>query len=534
MSEEQNLSQVLVTPEKNLPDITPAGDSESLDWRRAHPLSPLVRVWLLFLAVSYFLGVEIFEALAAHGWTLPQEDFGSVLGGFLQPLGVFALPAALMTFFLLALIPHAWSWYTTRYAIDRECIYLRRGVIFKTATEARLDRVQAIDIFQPFVGRLLGLAELKFEVADGSSTLLALRFLKRKDAESLRAQLLEQARILQGQTAESPAQVVAEVARASLLADPAEPPAPVTANRADASSPALARQQLKPGEEIQLAEVPLRRVLPALLLGEIMIPLYLIFGVLAIVALVLKVPFVFEEVVGSVGFIALVISLFGELNKSYGFRVSVTKDSLKLRYGLSSTTSQTVPLGRIQSVRITQPLVWSLLGWFRVTAVIAGYGSNPETGGGNSTRNVLLPVGTGQDLMRLMPYLITEHERGQMNGAQLQAALEGKGDAYGFIPNPPSTRWINWFTYRRNGFAETPAYLLVRSGFFVRKLRVIPREKIQGIRMIEGPLDRLFGVAQLDVGIASAGTLEQRVENLSVHNARALAGRLAQDAAQKL
>lgn len=503
----QNLPQTPLQTAQNLPDIAP--ESGQLDWKRAHPLSPLVRVWLLFIAICFFIGREFFEDFYDSGFAFtPSAENQNPT--FLQSVfGPFALPVLILAFFVLALIPHVWAWYTTRFAIDETKVYLRKGAIFRSSTDARLDKVQAIDIHQPLIARLLGLAELKFEVADGSSTLLAVQFLKKKDAEDLRVALLRQVQVLKTGGATLPSESLSQAA------------SPVVTE----SDAAVLPQQL--AQETPIFEIPVARNLLAVLMGSAILPLAFAAAVIGLLAWIFDGEFNAWSVFGSAGILGVLASVWGSLNSGHRFRASATDSALKLRYGLTSTTSQTVPLGRIQAISVSQPFFWRFLGWFKVTATIAGYGA-VKADDQKTTRNVLLPVGTGQELLDLMPYLIKNHEQGRIDGMQLKAALEGKGDYFGFVLNPRSTRWVNWFTWKRNGFALTPAYLLVRSGFLIRRLRVIPLDKVQSTQVIEGPIDRKLGVAQVDMGMVSGDLTSNRIENVSVENARYLAGLLVQ------
>ncbi len=49
----------------------------------------------------------------------------------------------------------------------------------------------------------------------------------------------------------------------------------------------------------------------------------------------------------------------------FGFTVAEARDGLRLRFGLTSHRSQTVPPGRVQAVRIERPLLWRPWGWGR-------------------------------------------------------------------------------------------------------------------------------------------------------------------------
>src|SRR5690606_29569525 len=96
------------------------------------------------------------------------------------------------------------AWRMTRYAIDADAVYLQTGVLFRQQRTARLDRVQAIDVVQPLLARILGLAELKIEVAGGSDSAVRLAFLKDDAAQELRNQLLARAAGVDFGTEEQP------------------------------------------------------------------------------------------------------------------------------------------------------------------------------------------------------------------------------------------------------------------------------------------------------------------------------------------
>ena len=58
---------------------------------------------------------------------------------------------------------------------------------------ASLAAGQAVDVVQPILARLLGLSELKLEVAGGPGSAVSLAFLKEEEADALRAELLARA-----------------------------------------------------------------------------------------------------------------------------------------------------------------------------------------------------------------------------------------------------------------------------------------------------------------------------------------------------
>ncbi len=113
--------------------------------KRLSPLTPLVRSFVLVVAV------------AASSW----DD---LLRGSLGPL------ALVMLALLLAGAAYGTaSWLRTRYWIEAGELRVDTGVISRQSRRIRVDRLQGIDIVQPFVARLFGLAELKMDVAGGGA-----------------------------------------------------------------------------------------------------------------------------------------------------------------------------------------------------------------------------------------------------------------------------------------------------------------------------------------------------------------------------
>ncbi|HLL62492.1 MAG TPA: PH domain-containing protein, partial [Propionibacteriaceae bacterium] len=166
-------------PELAVPGAPPVKKTE-----RPHPLTPLIRGWLVFLAfVVYFL-----RDLVPDGSNddLDVRD----LGWILPIVGAVVVIAAVAGFF---------TWYFTRFVIDDEELRIETGWVFKTSKKIPFERLQSVDIIQPLAARIFGLAELRLEAGAGDST-TKLRYLTRRQSSRLRDYLLarahgEQARI---------------------------------------------------------------------------------------------------------------------------------------------------------------------------------------------------------------------------------------------------------------------------------------------------------------------------------------------------
>jgi putative membrane protein len=388
------------------------GGPPPAEFRHLHPLTPLARGWTVLAVVgaivlSQFLG----EAEAREAWWLW--------------IIVASLPVAVA--YGVA------SWAFTRYAIVGGDLRIETGLLFRRSRVVDLDRLESIDVVQPLVPRLLGLAELRLEVAGGSSTEAPLAYLAVADARVLKDRLL-----------------------AVRVGTPAREAAP---------------------EARVLARVPVDRLVVASLLSGAWLASVVGAGVLVLDVLLgggavfgLFLPAVFGVVRGVRSFLA-----------DFDFTVAESSDGIHITRGLIDTTSQTLAEGRIQAVRVTQPLLWRPFGWVKVGVTVAGYA--PRSDGQVATTSTLLPVAPRAEaewlLRRVVPGLDAS-----------RVAL---------APAPPRARWIWPVTYSGLGISVTDELAFSREGLLGRELSAMPLAKPQSIRLEQGPLQRRLGLATVHI-----------------------------------
>jgi membrane protein YdbS with pleckstrin-like domain len=80
--------------------------------------------------------------------------------------------------------------------------------------------------------------------------------------------------------------------------------------------------------------------------------------------------------------------------------------------------------------------------------------------------------------------------------------------------------------YRSWRYAERDEDLLVQRGLLVRKVTVVPYGRMQFIDLTAGPVDRIFGLATVQLHTAAAAT-DARVPGLARPEAERLRDRLA-------
>ncbi len=496
-----------------------------LDWRRAHVLSPFVNAWLVIFVFLFTIGREFFEIGSREEREIPDfsqvPDLPGVLKVF-ENFGALWLPALLIVSFTLLLIPYYLSWYSYFFAVDNRNVYVRSGILSKTERKARLDRVQSIDINRSLMARLLGLAELKFDVADGSDSALSVRFLKYKDARELRARLLSQVRTLQHGSDQEYERPATSVPDAETM---------FVSQQGHDSRRERLREHLvtnlgagaTDADETPVLKVPVSR-----LIASVFLSFTTIVGVAGLLVFA-GISFftgasLFNMFFANFALVAGVASaLWKKFNTGYNFRLSTSPNGLKTRYGFTDTTTQTVPEGRVQAITVSQPLLWRLKGWYQVQVSLAGKDDLDSLFAG-----YLLPVGTADELAQVLPLVVPGVGSGGADASALHAGLVGSGAAGGFTVSPQRARVFNWFTYKRNGFALLPALLMIRGGWANRHLTIVPHSKIQGLHLSQGSLARRRALAHVHVDVAGHSGTAAEVSNADASVARALFVRQAQ------
>jgi putative membrane protein len=440
-------------------------------WHRVHPLTPAVHSWQA-LVVLIVIGVQDVGQNALRQAGGVGADSGPDASWLRVALPI-VLGVAVVVAGLLVL-----SWRFTRYRVTAEALELRHGVVVRRQRRARLDRLQAVDMVQPLVARIFGLARLKLEVAGGAGSSIELSYLTDTQARQLRNHLLAAAAGLEYET-------------------PHAPEAP----------------------ERPVAEVPVERLVASILLdGGVLIGVVVGAGAILLGLLTAGVGAAAGVLPIGVGLVTFIWRRFAG---AFGFTVMVSPDGLRLRHGLLEHRAQTVPPGRVQAVRLSQPLLWRIPGWWRVVVNVAGYAGR---GDNQHTENELLPVGTREQAVGLLALVLPDLgvEEGEDALAVVLAGLDGDSRRPdGYLPAPRKAFWVDPVAWRRTGVRVTHEALLVRRGRLRRHLDVVPHARTQSCAVTQGPLQRALGVASLQVH-STRGPIDPVVPHLRVADAARL------------
>ncbi len=495
--------------------------TDGLTWSRLHPVTPLVRGWTVVAAVILILGQQGFEIFGVGNGDDDGPSFDVASMWWVALLGIVAI--ALVAFGCMYL-----AWRKTSYAIGETDVHLRKGVLFRQQRHARLDRLQAVDIRQPVVARLCGLAELRIEVAGGVDATIVIGFLREEEARQLRAELLARAA---GVKAGARQAAAIDAAQEEGTRHPArsgaesQDPGLTPAHEAPVA-PDLVPVLAEEAPEQELYVVPPGRLVMSLLRSPAMwIALAVVLAVV-VVAIALREPSV--VVSGAPAVLAVGSLLFNRFAGEFNFRAALSPDGIRVRRGLLETRAQTIPPGRVQAISLIQGPLWRGPDWWRVRVNVAGY----QSADGQGTESVLLPVGTRADaltaLWLVLPDLgvdeplplLDEGLTGIVPRDGSPATRPDGGPAQ--FHNAPRRAWIvDPLAWRRDAYAVTSRALLLRRGRLVRRLDVVPHERMQSVAVEQGPLQRRLRVATFTVH-STPGSIAPQVPHLDEADARRL------------
>jgi putative membrane protein len=389
---------------------------------RLHPLSPIVRIGRSAIALGGVLAVgSISSRSGRHGDPALWIDVG-VVG--------------------LALLTGLASWVVTTWHVDGDSLQVSWGVIRRQTVRVPLSRVQAIDLVEPWLARLLGIAEVRVRTGGASHGDARLQYLALDDAARVRASLLALAHGLPETTPPPP-----------------EWPVVLVSNR--------------------------RLVASTVITGPFIASVLVVAAFVGVVASGLLSPAAIGAGGGSLG-----VSLLGLARNStrrlldeWGFQLAEAPDGLRLRCGLGSRVAETIPAGRIQAVRMLEPFWWRPLGWYRLELHLAGgVARESQQPVASSLRRALLPVGTREEAEHLLGRILPGHE----------VALHRP---------PRRAAWRAPFSYHWLGAGHSASYAVAAGGRVRKRTEWAPLGKIQSLRSVQGPLQRWLGLATVSLDI---------------------------------
>jgi len=501
----------------------PDGAVPELSLRRMHWFTVALQ-WVSSLSRSIIpLGVLYLQHRDRGGRLLP------IIGG-----GILLLTAVWSIASYLAM----------RYGLTADSLVVRSGVLRRQSRVIPFSRIQGVNVRQSALERVFGVAELRVETAtQGAEAEAVLSVLRWKDAQSLREQLVAER---QSAFDARPGAIPAPTAVGALVPDPA----PMIAA---AQTPVLVASVTV--EELMVAGGTSNNigVLIALLIsgcerfgssffdeltlpGGIGSPIEAFAAAMGNVWLLALLVFV---VVVPILFASWLVSVVGSVVRYYGFTLERVGQDLRRRHGLFSRVEASIPMARAQALRFRQSMLRRPFGRGELFVVSAG-----SVGKGD---------GTSGGLQHLMPIIRVEHVGSLVTevfpDANVDALLTSSAGSGAWRRAAPlswlrlackssfalllivgvlvawrgsawwSLAWLlpaAWLLagarWRARGLALVPGYVLVREGGIARTTVILPERKLQLIEVVQGPLQRLFGVATVQLTTAGSGGLASMVD----------------------
>ena len=483
-----------------------------------------------------------FSLLASLGASLRGMWGLFAAGGYFAVQGRWLLLLVTVGIFTIVSVGSAllrWSKFSFR--VGKREIRIDSGLLNRTHRSIPFDRIQDVTIEQGPLARTLGLARVRFETGGSAGS--------KEDDGSLAAIPLERA----GE--------IRDLVRAQRGLSPEAAPEAAQA------------------EEAPVFAMDLRRVLLA---GVFNFSLAVIGGLVGLTQTMgdaigfdpfedefweglfaagsplgdfIRQNAIFTAVAG-----ALVLVLIGlgtgvlrTLLRDYGFRLDRVATGLRRRRGLLTKTDVTLPAKRTQAVVVATGPVRERFGWSELKLQ-----SLAKEDGGKGD-HVVAPLAVDHDVNRILGAIewrplgrptwlrVSKAYVWALAAALVPLALMAMsllaifdwiaGDDPGrqadlqFVPAlllagllvTLATRWLAW---RRYAYALDGDRLLVRSGWWRRRVRILPVRNIQSVDYVQMIVDRWFGTAGLVIGVAGGGLTGHGIKALPAKTAREIRDQL--------
>lgn len=436
--------------------------SETVDVRRLHPLTPFFDL----LATARQFALPLVLALFAN------RDRGQL---------AFLLPTMLFT------AAGAAKWWRFTYTFDGTRLVIDEGIVTRKQRVVPIDRIQQVDMATTLRHRIFGVTVLKLETAGGATgSEVSLAVVSTEEAARLRSVLLPEGGRVASESA-LPTQV----------------------------QPATALLRLGPGR-LALAGVT----------GSELAVMFTI--LLSIGQLVDDLPAAFlldriddaatpADVTGFVVAGAVLVALWFALAasasvlKDGGYQLVRRGDQLAVSRGLLDRREASLPLYRVQVVRLQQAFVRRLLG--RSSLRIR-----------SSAGAIEVPLVTASEAVELLRIMVPGTDLSAVVGAppaaRRRSVLRRLSPA--LVPLVGSALWLERavpFTfvvfvlaavsgelaYRGLASGWSGGVVVSRSGGLRREVAIVPGAKAQSTRLRTSPLQRRAGLATLYVDVAASG-----------------------------
>ncbi|NUT00379.1 MAG: PH domain-containing protein [Sphingomonas sp.] len=419
-------------------------------------------------------------------------------------------------------------WRRFEFRVGENEIRIDSGILSRTHRSIPFDRIQDVDITQGPLARLLGLARVKFETGgSGGEEEGVLQAIRLERAEALRTLV----RSRRGRQAVAPAEAEAAAAE--------QPPIYAmdlkrlflagTFNFSLAVFAGLFGLTQTFGDVLGFDPFSRRFWLNLLSAGDPIRDFIL----------------AHQVATGVAGAALLVIlgvatGIVRTVLTDFGFRLDRTGVGLRRRRGLLTRTDVTLPVSRAQAALVASGPVRDRFGWRELRLQ-----SLAKDEGGKGA-HVVAPLARDEEVARVLgelgwPPLPQSIDWVRVSRAYVATLATAMGPLYlaaaaNLVLTPPvgaafiatllgviAVRFLAW---TRTGYAIDGNRILVRTGWWRRRIAVLPAGKIQSVDLRESFISRLFGIASLQFGVAGGGIAGHSIPAIPSGEARKLRDQL--------
>lgn len=495
--------------------------------RRLRPLGILLSSLKLLKEFFLPLVVYLIAAISQRGWS-PTWLLG--------------------TGTVLALAMLSWgvlTWYRFTYRVENGALVIEQGVLVHKRSVIPRERIQSVDMNQGLWHRLFNLVAVQVETAGGSAPEAVLSALTPADAEALRHELL----VPDGATKVKTCPNGADGETGTLAANGAS-----AQTGTEAATGAAAETEAKPETGARRTASSRTAAYGRLFLfgatsggalGLVLSVLSAAIPVLDDIGLQLDWEQYFTWIWSQANLVYLVVpallalwllTALGMVVKYGGFTLTRSGDRLQMVYGLLQRRQISIPVKRIQAVRLVEGVLRQPLGYASIYVESAGYRQKDRE------KTLLWPMARQGELASLLEEFLPEFAGEKEIALQpLPAKARRRYILRGFIPalvlTLPALVWLpRWepalilpllgglwglWVYRSAGWGLQDNLLAVRSRSLARTTFIVSNRKVQSFSVRSSPWQRRAGLLSFNLDLASqasfglAGIYNEDAETLT-------------------
>ena len=477
-----------------------SSDSQFDTPHRLHPAAIIIKFGTYFIATVRSMAAPI-AGIFITGRGSSAQYMTLLIGGSIAFIGAISIIFPVLHYF------------STVFYIRGDALEISSGFIWRKKRTIPLARIQNVNVERTLWHRILGAAAVKVETATGKKGEGDLAALSVADANKLQAALLHH-------------QAGEEVIEAVQKPEPLYQLSPKQVILAGAL-----------GNRAVYIMGSMFAVIQADASHQFFGPVFKYFANLG--------PMM-AALVGAVSFLVLILvgwllSIGISATRFFGFRIERHERGLLLTHGLITQFKSIVPIGRIQDVRICEPILFRLLGYCEIYADTAGAFDAKDA----ASANKICPILPESEANKIGQLLMPEFQFGGLDWRRVSRKTIARHAArhiwlYVILLSWPLAHWAGWYgllavppvvvyawltgviSYQYVGYSWTNDVLAARRGIFRKQAIVIPFDRIQRYTIYSTWTQKLMGLATVSAMSAATGGHAIVIADMEIEAAEAL------------